>query len=158
MATGKPEAISKGSATGAIGATSRETSNAVRDRTSARVRTRPRPDERQRQGEPRQGEPRQGEQRPGEQRPAERPQQEPRMQPIGGPSAQARPDAGGEHDAERRRGRRNRRDRGDRGERHSATAGGATAREGKGADGCAGQLREDPTRAGCASNCARINC
>ncbi|HTO49241.1 MAG TPA: ribonuclease E/G [Burkholderiales bacterium] len=98
----------------------------------------PRPEERQRHGEQRsgeprqerQGEPRQAEQRPTEQRQAEprqgeqrqpeprqgeRPQQEPRMQPIGGGPAHA--DAGGEQDAERRRGRRNRRDRGDRGER-----------------------------------------
>ena len=71
----------------------------------------------ERQGAERQGEQRQGEQPQGEYRQGERPRQEPRMQPIGGPPRADGGGGGGEQDAERRRGRRNRRDRGDRGDR-----------------------------------------
>ena len=69
MATGKPEAISKDGATGATGAivaitaTDRETSSAVRDRTTAATQREPRRSSAARQREQRQGEQRQGEPR-----------------------------------------------------------------------------------------------
>jgi len=114
---------------------------------------RQRPDERQRQseqrqGEPRQGEPRQGEPRQGEPRAAERPQQEPRMQPIGGPIAHARPEGGGEQDGERRRGRRNRRDRGERGERREGQHRDGQQRDPQRDQQRDGRLREDQLREG----------